>query len=258
MLSDGIQRKFKGNSTMPSLQRATAISTAIASAVILFPISAKAQIVDWVDWTLAGTNTVEGNINGNTVTYTGQYAFAITGAGTNYWNPGDPYVSASVSNAPPPSDIIAMSAAGSRTLTFDDPVTDPFFSYVSMNGNTYTFSDNFTLLSGNGVPGFWGAGVVQKSGLQLQALSGEPHGTIQLLGTFDSLTFSVANNENWNGFTVGIARQVPPPPASVPGPLPWLGAISAFAYSRKLRSRITSSSKKVGSLSKSSFLKSDL
>jgi hypothetical protein len=44
-------------------------------------------------------------------------------------------------------------------------------------------------------------------------LSGnEGNGTIQFLGTFTSISFTVPTNESWHGFTVGV-QQVPVPPA---------------------------------------------
>ena len=34
--------------------------------------------------------------------------------------------------------------------------------------------------------------------------TGEPHGTLQFKGTFDTLNWSSLSNEYWNGFTVGV------------------------------------------------------
>ncbi|MGA7950304.1 MAG: PEP-CTERM sorting domain-containing protein [Thiobacillaceae bacterium] len=49
----------------------------------------------------------------------------------------------------------------------------------------------------------------------------EPHGTIEFAGAFDTLTWTSASNEYWNGFTVGVqgtAAEVFPPTNGVPEP----------------------------------------
>ena len=205
-----------------------------------------AGLVNWVDWTTSGGSTVNGNILGNNVTFTGQTAFAQTAGGINYWNPEAPYLSPNVSNAPPASDIIAFSLSGMRGLAFDDAVEDPVFAYVSINGNTYTFDREFDLIS-NG-PGYWGSGPVAKvdngdGTWSLVTQSGEPHGVIQFKGTLTALSWNVAVSENWNGFTVGVPERDEPPTNSVPGPVGVLGAAATFGWSRRLRRRIRSASR---------------
>jgi hypothetical protein len=130
---------------------------------------------------------------GNNVLFNGQYFFAQTAGGTNYWIPNTAYLSATVSNEPPANDIIAFSDPGQRSLTFTTAVTDLVFAYVSINTNTYTFDHEFDLIS-NG-EGFFGSGPVSKVNngngtWSLVAQSGEPHGVIQFAGTLSSL--------NWN------------------------------------------------------------
>jgi hypothetical protein len=120
----------------------------------------RAGTVSWVDWTGTGTNQVTGTLTlGATtidVTYGGSYAFAQTnGSGTNYWDPSAPYISATVPNAPPNPDIIGLSDAGTATITFSQPVTDPVIALVSWNSSDVTFTDETiqTLSSGCG---YWG------------------------------------------------------------------------------------------------------
>ncbi|MEZ5400031.1 MAG: PEP-CTERM sorting domain-containing protein [Bryobacteraceae bacterium] len=187
--------------------------------------------VNWVDWTsgTAGTNgSATGVLNiGLTtvnVAYTGEIAFIITGAGANYWSPDAPYLSPTVDNAPPASDIIALSQTGSKTLTFSQPVDNLFFAIVSLNGNGYSFNQDFEIVSGNGIGGFWGAGTLTKTnpsaGIYQLNGSGEPHGVIRFTGAVSSITWTSLTNENWNGFTVGtfgLARD----PGQVPEPGTW-------------------------------------
>jgi hypothetical protein len=179
----------------------------IASAV------ASADVI-WVDWhTILGNGDVEGTatVAGGTVTvtYSGERAFVQTSCGTNYWNPAAPYLSATVPNAPPDCDIIALSQATAKTLTFSEPVANVFFAVVSLNGNGYRFDRDFDILSFG--CGYWGCGTLTKEvnppTYDLIG-TGEPHGVIQLLGSFSSVSWTSLSNENWNGFSVGFEETV--------------------------------------------------
>lgn len=177
-------------------------------------------VVTWVDWTSAtagGSGSARGELafNGTTVaaTYTGQIAFAQTGGGTNYWNPSGAYISSAVSNAPPASDIIALSTATAKTLAFDQPVADLLLAFVSLNGNGFDFDRDFDILSTGA--GYWGTGTVVKETpaagvFRLRATGGEPHGVIRFRGAYDSFTWRSAQNEFWHGFTVGAVATARP------------------------------------------------
>jgi len=159
------------------------IPIAIATA-----LSISAAPVVWVDWT-SGTAGTSGSATGTltvgmttvNVAYSGEIAFLQTSGGTNYWNPGAPYISALVDNAPPASDIIALSQKGSKTLTFSQPVDNLFFAIVSLNGNGYEFDADFDIVSTG--CGYWGCGGLQKvavpGGFQANSTGGEPHGVIR-------------------------------------------------------------------------------
>jgi hypothetical protein len=196
--------------------------------------SSAGTIVNWADWT-SGTAGTSGTATGtfqfgpNTVnvTYTGQAAFIITGAGTNYWTEPNaaarPYTGGDVQNAPPASDIIAMSTSSSRTLTFSESVTGLYFGYVSLNGNGFVFDQDFEIVSQG--QGFWGNGsaikqILGPSQFALTGTSGEPHGIIRFTGSFTSITWTSNADEFWYGFTVGaVARTADlPPPSDVPEP----------------------------------------
>lgn len=178
------------------------------------PIASGADDVIWVDWEtvqengdVVGTATVGADTV--TVTYRGERAFVQTACGTNYWNPSTPYISATVPNAPPDCDIIALSQATAKTLTFSEPVANVYFAVVSLNGNGYRFDRDFDILSSG--CGYWGCGTLTK---QVNPPtydligSGEPHGVIQLLGSFSTVSWTSLSNENWNGFTIGFQNTV--------------------------------------------------
>ncbi len=194
-------------------------------ATVLVPIAAHAENVGWTDWTATAANQVTGKLTfdavGVNVTYAGQYSLAqVAAAGaTNYWAPATPYTSATVGNDPSRTaaggaatnfDIIQMNAAGARAITFTQPVRDPLIAFVSINGNTYDFDQDFEILSN--AAGVFGQGTavreVVNGKFRLRATGGEPHLTIQFRGVMDTVKFTTAVAENWNGLTVG-ARGLP-------------------------------------------------
>jgi hypothetical protein len=87
---------------------------------------------------------------------------------------------------------------------------------VSLNGNGYGFDQDFDILSfgdssdGNAC-GYWGCGTSYKQMVTVNGKTeyqllgtGEPHGTLQFKGTFDTVNWRSLSDENWNGFTVGV------------------------------------------------------
>jgi len=186
--------------------------------------AAKAAPYYYVDWTSAnpGAGTAAGVINlpgGSTVNVTfkatfangspGTFSFAQIAGGTNYWNPSAPYISAQVSNAPPPSDILALVGGQNQiyTVTLSEPIKDPIMAIVSLGRTnlptTYDFDSPFAIVS-QGV-GFWGGGPTALTQLPGDILRGtEGHGTIQFIGTFSTFSWLVPTPEDWHGFTFGI------------------------------------------------------
>lgn len=160
--------------------------------------------VDWVDWQSATSASVTGVVNGITATYSGGFSFAQTNGGTDFWNSSATYVSATVPNAPPTSDIIALSIVGG-TLSFSQAVTDPIMAIVSLGqggiGSQWHFDAPFQLISQG--PGYWGSGpLINPSGNILQGNEG--HGVIQFKGTFTSISWEITSGESWAGFTVAV------------------------------------------------------
>src|SRR6218665_908129 len=151
--------------------------------------SAQAAEVNWADWT-SGVAGANGSAVGSFLTrdgfvvdiaYSGEIAFIQTGSGTDYFNPGSPFVSSLVDNAPTPAEMIALSSATAKTLTFSAAVDNLFFAVVSLNGNGYRFDSDFEIVSTG--CGYWGCGTLTKVDLgngQFQLnRSGEPHGVIR-------------------------------------------------------------------------------
>lgn len=183
---------------------------------------AQAGTVSWTDWTSAidGTATVNGSLTsgGSTVgvTFVGAHGTVQTNGGTNYWSPSGPYLSATVGNEPPASDIIELNAGGTAIITFTQAVVDPLIALVSWNGNTVDFGVPIEVLSFGS--GFWGNGtpVLNATGTGFFG-SGEVHGVIRLPGTYTSIIFT-HTSENWHGLTVGVvalADNQAPEPSSV-------------------------------------------
>ena len=197
--------------------------------------------VIWANWT-SGTAGASGSAAGIfdlptdiNISYTGEIAFIQTAGGTNYWNPSAPYISGAVSNAPPPSDIIALSLATTKTLTFSAPIDNLFFAVASLNGNGYRFNEDFEILSfGNG---YWGGGTLTKTnpsaGVYQLNGSGEPHGVIRFNRAVSSITWTSLTNEYWNGFTVGTYGAAVPEPEAAGLMLVGVVMIGALARRRK-------------------------
>jgi hypothetical protein len=226
---------------------AAGIAAAATLLTLAAPRSAHAQVV-WTDW-VAGVEGPNGSatgtllVNGTTVgvSYVGEIAFIQTDANaTNYWQPDEPYKSATVPNAPPPGDIIALSLATSKTITFSQAITNPLFAVVSLNGNGYRFDRDFQILSFG--EGFWGNGTLTKADagagfFQLNG-SGEPHGVIEFQGTFSSITWTSLTDEYWNGFTIGVRGLAPtavdaPEPSALALLLPALPIVGMVARKRR-------------------------
>lgn len=221
-------------------------------AFIFVGFAASAATINWTDWTASTTNngftglgTITTSTSSVNVTYNNSLGvgFFHDTPSTDYWatsgvrnSSTSPYTSAFVENIPTGTDIIGLRYAGTQTLSFSETIANPVFSYVSLNGNGYSFDQDFEILSfGNSIDGnacgYWGCGTSYKSVVDLgggnfeyQLLgTGEPHGTLRFTGAFDTVTWQSLSDEYWNGFTVGIegtAAEILPDPDPDSGPAP--------------------------------------
>lgn len=137
------------------------LSAACVAATFAAP-GAYADTVFWTDWTSKAPGVVNGSmsdgVNSVDVTFSGAYSGAQISGGTNYWSPNAPYLSATVSNAPPASDIIQLGTGGLKTITFSQAVHNPLIALVSWNGNHVDFAPGSNLLYLSSGHGYWGTG----------------------------------------------------------------------------------------------------
>ena len=224
------------------------MKAAIKSFVFLMALStmpAALASVTWANWTSANyqgnpSSTVTGNIGSITVTATGDYQGSntqLTGQSyypwPNVWSPEATYHTV-YGNGPPNPDIIALSNAGTETITFSQSVTNPLIALMSWNTSDVTFNSAIKILTTGGPNYYWGVAGVDLNKLVINATgngftgpNGEGNGVIQVLGTFDQshpLTFTDTSSEYWHGFTVGTV----PLPAALFFVAPALAGVFAF------------------------------
>ena len=253
---------------MINIQQRVFQTIAMAS-FVFFAVTAGAATISWTDWETSdsangftGYGTITTPTSTVDVTYNNPngVGFYQASGGIDYWQNAragrdettSPYTSSFVENIPTGTDIVALRYAGLQTLTFSEAIANPVFSFVSLNGNGYSFDQDFEILSFGDLSdgndrGYWGSGTSYKNVVDLgggnfeyQLLgTGEPHGTLRFTGAFDTVTWTSLTNEYWNGFTVGVEGTAEEifPPAVVPEPSTWLLLSSGLAglafYNRK-------------------------
>lgn len=232
-------------------------------------VSTQAVPIYWTDWqtgatgpgsAFTGTGTITTPTSSVTVTYSNLQGISFfndgVGGETDYWRQGSsgslgrnparsPYTSATVDNIPTGTDMIALSKAGDQTLTFSEAIANPVFSFISLNANFWAFDHDFDILSfgnasdGNDI-GYWGSGTATKTVVVVAGVteyrlsgSGEPHGTIQFKEEVSSITWRSQNNENWNGFTIGVEGTAAEIPDGGGLFIPALLTMGGLLYSRR-------------------------
>lgn len=195
--------------------------------------AAFADTVTWATWNeptiinpIAGV--VSGSIGSVNVTYVGEVQF-VNASNTgqyNYFQPLSTYVGGVVGNAPTNGGMIGIDGNNGTTdtFTFSTPVSGLVFSVVSLGqsgiGTQYTFDQDFSIAA-CGPNIVYGGGCITQSGDTMIGHEGD--GTIVFSGgPITSLSFTSANPEYWNGFTIGLLPQGTTPTPE-PGTMTLLG-----------------------------------
>ncbi|GGG64959.1 PEP-CTERM sorting domain-containing protein [Edaphobacter dinghuensis] len=195
--------------------------------------TAFADTVTWATWNtptvlspIAGIET--GTIGSVNVTYVGELQFVnVSNAGNfNYFQPTSTYVGGVVGNASTNGGMIGIDglAGVTDTFTFSTPVSGLVLSEVSLGqagiGTNYTFNDGFSIVA-CGPNVVYGGSCITQSGDTMIGHEGD--GTIVFSGgPITSLSFTTANPEYWNGFTIGLLPQQTSPTPE-PGTITLLG-----------------------------------
>lgn len=180
--------------------------------------TAFADTVTWGTWNeptiispIAGV--VSGTIGSVNVTYVGEVQFvnASNAGNFNYFQPTSTYVGGVVGNASTNGGMIGIDGNNGTTdtFTFSTPVSGIVFSVVSLGqsgiGTNYTFNDGFSIVA-CGPNVVYGGSCITQSGDTL--IGNEGDGTIVFSGgPITSLSFTTADPEYWNGFTIGLLPQ---------------------------------------------------
>ncbi len=159
------------------------------------------------------------------------YKFVVTGE----WTPDYRYGTFSLEQLQANPALLAQVPwrADARFATEDTWVTNSDFD--PKNYDDFGLHSSFI---GAGDDDFWGASNANHSY------------EYEVLGSGQSADFyvqDVNSFDNFGGYTVKLYRAADVSPASVPGPLPALGAAAALGFSRKLRKRIKGSTNALSS-----------
>jgi hypothetical protein len=196
----------------------------VACAVFFAPAFAHADTINWTSWSTAivgPPGSATGTIGTITVNYSGQ-----TSGLTNVpsWTPASTFTGGPVGNAPPHTPTVQLEggSALNETVTFSSTVVDPIFAIWSLGAGgtpaSFDFSSKsgqpFTVLGGGINNEFGGSGLTALGSV----VSGqEGNGLVQFMGSFNSISFTTPQFENYYAFTVGYDATLTNPPA-VPEP----------------------------------------
>jgi hypothetical protein len=187
---------------------------------------AHADTIVWTNWSSASAGnpgSATGTVGAISVTYSGQ-----TSGLTNVpsWTPASTFTGGLVGNAPPHTPTIQIEGGSTltETISFSSTVVDPIFAIWSLGQTgspaTFDFSSKsgqaFNILGG-GPNNEFGGSALTSTGSVVHGAEG--NGLVQFTGSFDTITFTTPNFENYYAFTVGYdATLTPGTPSTVPEP----------------------------------------
>jgi len=228
-----------------------------ACLALLAATPALAGTVTWTTWSDSftaspniGTGVGGGSASGTAgavgVTYTGeldniQYSSAGGAVDWSSPSPGTTYIGGTVGNAPIVAEGAIQIQGGNSdtidTITFSKPVTNPIIAIWSLgqpgDPASFRFLDGETItVEATGPDSPYGGNGFTTITSNL-VTDDEGGGTVQIDGTFTSISWSTPQHEDYYDFTVGVS--------SVPEPASWALLLVGFAgLGGALRARRTS------------------
>jgi hypothetical protein len=204
----------------------------LASCAVSPSAIAHADTVAWTNWSSGASGnpgSATGTIGSINVTYSGQ-----TSGLTNVpsWTPASTFTGGVVGNAPPHTPTIQLEGGSTltETISFSSTVVDPIFAIWSLGGNGVSASFDFSSKSGQpfnllggGINDQFGGSALTSTGSVVHGSEG--NGLVQFMGSFDSISFTTPNFENYYAFTVGYDATLTPTP---PGPVPEPATLALF------------------------------
>jgi hypothetical protein len=195
---------------------------------------AHADTIAWTNWSSATSGnpgSATGTIGSINVSYSGQ-----TSGLTNVpsWGPASTFTGGLVGNAPPHTPTIQLEGGSgiTETITFSSTVVDPIFAIWSLGQGAAPASFDFSSKGGQSFNLLGGGPSAEFGGTALTAIGSVVHGTegnglVQFNGSFDSITFTTPNFENYYAFTVGYDATLTGG-GPTPGPVPEPATLSLF------------------------------
>ena len=150
--------------------------------------------------------------------------------------------------------IVVVDAGESKAAIFN--IGGQNYDVTSFTGSYDGDTSKFNTPGNGGVMPWWGnSSLAQQFATTVgSSLPGSfpPEGaffaynsSVELWLYIDSSTIFNSSALSFGNFVYAQATLVPPPSSGVPGPLPFLGAATAFGMSRRLRQRIATQSHKL-------------